>query len=324
MTTGYLTVNNLIALKLMADKANLDTARISDLITTDLSSPLKKRMKEGVDYYHGKHDILNHVNYYYVDGVAQEDKVRANNKLPHPFHKILVDQKAAYIAGNPVVVSVVEGNESKKFQELLTEQLGLDFDELLTTWIIGASNKSLEWVHFYIDPSGGLQFCIVPAEQIIPVYDSQYERELIYVIRFYLYDLVDANGSTAQRYKVEWWTKDKVEYWAQQVDGTFVHDPDAELGSAFHWYTFNTSNPSEKTGNSWGRLPFVCLSNNPELHTDLQDIKTLIDAYDLVKSGWMNDIQDFVNAIYVLKGFQGLSGEAQAGLSALALFMKNL
>jgi len=340
MTTGFLTVTELINLKIMADRATIDSSRIKDLIQSDMASPLKQRMAQGVNYYNSRHDILDHRNYYYVDGARQEDLVKANNKVPHPFHKILVDQKVSYIVGNPVVVSVgsvdvVDENAptsaeaaslstAEEFQTVLIEQLGEGFDDLLNDWVLGASNKSIEWTHFYVDGKGRLKFMVVPSEQIIPVYDTQYQNELIYVIRFYVFDLISQDGKTQQRYKVEWWSKTEVEYWVQTEEGQFVHDPDYELNPCPHWLTFNTLSPAVKSANSWGRVPFVALWNNSQLHTDLQAIKPLVDAYDKVKSGWINDLDDFAEQIYVLKGFTGLRGETSTGLSELALFMQNL
>jgi SPP1 family phage portal protein len=307
----------------MSDKALIDTTRISDLINSDLATEHKKKMEEGTDYYNTRHDILDHLNYYYEDGDQPVvDKISVNNIIPHPFHKILVDQKAAYIAGNPIVIGV----DDETFQEDLILHLTEDFDDIVNDWIKGASNKGVEWLHFYIDPKGELEYIICPAEQIIPVYDTQYQNELIYVIRFYIYDLISPSGQSQQRYKVEFWDKDEVEYFAQTESSNFIHDPDYEVNPAPHWFTFNTMNPEVKTNNSWGRVPFVGLYNNSEMYSDLHPIKDLIDAYDKVKSGWCNDLEDFAEQILVLKGFTGLRGNAEieAGISQLALFIKNL
>lgn len=314
-------------MKLMADKASIDTTRIIDLITSDISSPHKLAMQQGVNYYRALHDIYNHKNYYWIDSLKQEDKVKSNNTLPHPFHKILVDQKASYITGNPVVISISESDdnpEAETFNESLIEHLTEKFDDLVNDWVIGASNKSIEWVHFYIDKEGELKFLIVPAEQIIPVYDTQYQDRLIYVIRYYVVDVVSERGISESRYKVEWWSADDVEYWVQTESKNFIHDPEYDINPAPHWFSFNTSAPGIRSANAWGKVPFVPLWNNSELSTDLHPIKPLIDSYDKVKSGWLNDLEDFGEMIYVLKGFTGLSHETKAGYSQLAMFVENL
>lgn len=340
MTTGFLTLTDLTIAKILADKAQLDTSRITSIIQGDINSPQKQHMAEGVNYYNCVHDILQNRNYYWLDGQKIEDETKSNFTLSHPFHKILVDQKAAYIAGNPVVVSVAEPDvddpknpspqelkaqeETDKFQEKLLDLIDQGFDDLIPDWVIGASNKGIEWVHFYVSPDGELEYCIIPAEQIIPVYDTQYQEELMYVIRFYTYDLINEKGDSEKRYKVEWWSKDGVEYWVQTLSNNFSHDPDYEFNPGPHWFTFNTASPSAKEKNSWGRIPFVPLLNNSQGHTDLRPIKALIDAYDKVKSGWVNDLNDFQEMIYVLKGYQGLQSEAQKGLHELAIFVQNL
>lgn len=336
----YYTPTDLINIKILADRAEIDTAIIASLIERDIISPLKQRMTEGVNYYNSRHDILAHKNYYYVDGVKTEDLVKSNNTIPHSFHKILVDQKADYIVGNPIVVSIAEADvqdenkpttqeqnliqESEDFQTALLEILGENFDELIGEAVKNASNKSIEWVHFYVDPKGELHFVVCPAEQIIPIYDTQYQDKLIYIIRYYIYDLIDDKGEMHQRHKVEWWTDKGVAYWVETLENLYVHDPDYEYSQAGHFYTFNTSSPSVKEWNSWGQIPFVALWNNPELHTDLRPVKALIDAYDKVKSGWCNDLEDFQELIYILKGYNGLSEASKAGLSELAFFVKNL
>jgi SPP1 family phage portal protein len=324
MTTGYLTQNQLIALKLFTDRTNLDTARLSDLINTDLASTFKRDMADGVKYSNAEHDILDHKNYYWVDKVKQEDLVKANNVIPHPFHKILVDQKVAYIAGNPVVVGVAdEVPDSEAFQVSIVEQLDDEFDDLLNDWLGGASDKGVEWMHVYIDSKGRFEYCIVPAEQVIPIYDTQYQEELIYVIRYYTYELVN-DGLSQTRYKLEWWSKTQVEYWVQNGSDKFVRDPDYAVNPAPHWTVGNTAFPEQNEPRSWGRVPFVELPNNTAWTNDLHPIKPLIDAYDRVKSGWCNDLDDFAEMVYVLKGFTGLKSESQAGLSEIALFVQNL
>jgi SPP1 family phage portal protein len=340
MTTGYITLTHLVNAKLMADKATLDTARLKDLIESDAKTPAKVNMANGVRYYDAQHDILRHRNTYFLDGVEQTDTAKSNARIPHPFHRILVDQKIAYLIGKPLVMGVAEPDiedpeaptpaEQKaqgaadEFRERLLDQIGNHFDDLLNEWAKGACNKGVEWLHFYVDEDGGLQYCLVPAEQVIAVYDTQYQQRLMYVVRFYVYDIVSEQGEVNQRYKVEWWSKDAVEYWQQQLDGVFVHDPFYEQNPAPHWSNFNTHQPGKKEPHGWGRPPFVRLDNNGDARTDLEPVKPLIDAYDMVKSGWANDLVDFQELVYVLRGYAPLSAELKEGLSELAAFTKNL
>ena len=56
---------------------------------------------------------------------------------------------------------------------------------------------------------------------------------------------------------------------------------------------------------SMNTVPFYRLSNNKKEHTDLEPIKALIDDYDLMACFLSNNLQDFSEAIYVVRGFRG-------------------
>ena len=52
----------------------------------------------------------------------------------------------------------------------------------------------------------------------------------------------------------------------------------------------------------WGRVPFIPLRNNEKELTDLQLVKGLIDAYDLVSSEGTNNLLDLVDLYWVIQG----------------------
>src|SRR5690625_5242610 len=60
------------------------------------------KIREGVLYYENENDILKRKQYAVIDGVKQVDPEKPNNRIPHGWHKLLVDQKTAYLVGNPI------------------------------------------------------------------------------------------------------------------------------------------------------------------------------------------------------------------------------
>ena len=56
---------------------------------------------------------------------------------------------------------------------------------MLTRWVIGAANKGVEYLHVYYDEEGAFRYCIVPAEEVLAVYDEVYQQDLREVIRYY-------------------------------------------------------------------------------------------------------------------------------------------
>ena len=72
----------------------LTIEEIGKFIDNDKASEKKRLAKKGLDYYEGLHDIKDYKTYYVdADGKLQEDKLRSNIKIAHPFFTELVDQQ---------------------------------------------------------------------------------------------------------------------------------------------------------------------------------------------------------------------------------------
>ncbi len=324
----------MIQLKLMADRAAIDTARIGDLINSFLASPQVAEMLKADQYYMARHDILDYVPTYWVDETEETDLAAANNLVPNPFLSILIDQKVAKVVGKPISVTVSGANakdkdqvnaEADKFQTLLSKQLDVYFNDKMQDWVAGASKHITEWMHFYVNTQGELKYIICPSNQVIPIYDMQYEDKLIYAIRFYQYDLINEKSQTQKAYKLEWWTKKDVTYWVQIENSSFILDTSYIVNPTPHWFAANDT-LGTKEPHGWGRVPFVGLQNNSKCQNDLHAIKALIDAYDKVYCGWCNDIEDFAEQILVVHDLAigAKDRELHKGITELALTRKNL
>lgn len=58
---------------------------------------------------------------------------------------------------------------------------------------------------------------------------------------------------------------------------------------------------------NFGRVPFIPFFNNGFHRDDLTPIKGLIDTYDKTYSGFINDLEDIQEIIFVLSGYEGES-----------------
>jgi SPP1 family phage portal protein len=337
----YYTQTEIVNLKVLADAAISDSKVMKDLIDADYNSQLKKWMRLGENYYNGNHDYQQHKNYYWAsEGKQIEAKTRANNLIISSYYTFGEDQKIEYLLGKPPTVGVDEPyiedednptpeekkaiKRAEKFQTAINKELGRKFVNTLTECAHGASRKAIEWLHFYVNTNSELEFVIVPSQQIIPIYDVQYENRLIQIIRYYEYQLVDTNNKQrVTRYKVEVWTEKDVTYYAQDYAGDFYLDLYYQINPSSHWYDENEALKTKKA-QSWGRLPFVPIYNNSQGTSDLRPIKPLLDAYDKVFSGWANDLDDIKQLILVLKGYNGLSNATKSGLTELEYFLQTL
>lgn len=282
-----ITYNELLKQKLISESNINDSSIIKDLIDEHDTT----KMLEGQRYYYNENDILDRKQYYYKDGVKIEDDTKANNKPPHSWHKLLVDQKVAYLVGQPPVLQTEEGE--KEYEDRLNLILGEEWHDKLTELGKNSSNKGTEWLHVYINEEGLFKFIIIPAEEVIPIYDTSLQENLEAVLRYYL---VEVNGK--ERIRVEWWTRETVTFYIQDNDGNFVLD-DTENPNPDHHFYYND------IGYGWTKVPFIEFPNNEERLSDLKFYKELIDLYDKNVADLANNLEEVQEIITVLKGYEG-------------------
>ncbi len=324
----FLTYTDFLNAKVTAEAKLNESEILKTIINEDGNDEKKEKMREGERYYAYEHDILKkdfrkkRISETVGDGENESEEMklfynpnRSNAKTVNGFHRVLVDQKVSYLLGKAPVITVKQGYDDRKrgdFQRFVDEKVDEEFCEVLQNLVTGASNKGFETIHFYYDEMGGLKYCIVPAEEVIPIYDSVYEDELVQLIRYYD-TVVIKNGERFIRKKVEWWTKDDVTYYVENEDRQFElltggYNP------APHWWSVDFLDGMEKkrVAHSWGRVPFIMLKNNAKCTTDLEGIKGLIDAYDLLSSEGVNNLLDLVELYWVVEGYGGEAANAIA------------
>ncbi|KEH93232.1 phage portal protein [Clostridium botulinum] len=278
----------------------LKPSELKKLIDRDRVSQNKAKAREGIKYYKGEHDILNYRLFYYDNnGILQEDKYRSNIKIPHQFHTELVDQKVQYLLSNSVEIIT----EDEILQEHLKEYINEDFQELLQNAIEGASNKGYEYIYAYVGEDNKINFQVADSLSVIPVYDELDHYKLTSIVRYYDTKIQDKDKEVTIT-KVEVWTDKDVTYYIQDKDSKeFKLDNGIKPNPRPHIVL-----EDEKAlydGGSLGYIPFFCLENNKYRKTDLEPIKALIDDYDLMACSLSNNLQDFQEAIYVVRGYPG-------------------
>lgn len=313
----FITEMELIKARLAAGKHLNDSHILKEILQEDKNSDRKKRMEEGERYYQGKHDILQkdfRRSPLSETGRDGEEKLeiffnpnRSNHHCVNPFHHTLVAQKTAYLVGREPTISV-KGEKSEEFEAMLTELADENFNSMLQKWLIGAANKGVEYLHIYYDENGEFRYCIVPAEEIIAIYDEVYQQELQEVIRYYDIQVLEG-GKEKNRRRVEWWTKENVTYYTEESNGEFLKE--RESG---HWAVTKLMDgeEGETVEHGWGRVPFIPLKNNDREMTDLQLVKGLIDAYDYISSEGTNNLLDLVDLYWVIQGYGGETAGAVA------------
>ncbi|WP_446935916.1 phage portal protein [Lysinibacillus fusiformis] len=257
------------------------------------------KMVEGVKYYGVDNKINERKIYTYQDEVKVVDKDAINSKIPSGFHKILVDQKVAYLVGEPMVFG--SKSDNKQQLELLEEIIGEQWEDTITEIVKGASNKGREWLHVFVNEDGNFDYMVIPAENFIPIYDYSKRKKLGAGIRFY--------SLTEKVIKFEVYDDETVTYY-EMIDGELTLDANVEVNPAPHF-----TDAEGISGMGWSKVPFIPFLNNSEELSDLHFYKEIVDNYDLLVSDAQNTLLDMQALIFALRGYEGES---------LAEFMMNL
>lgn len=318
----------LIKQKLAAEGPMSTSAIIKQILKEDESDPAKEYMRIGERYYNGEHDILNYdfresivyddidsANGYNSRGKKVVNENNSNHHNVHNFHEQQVDQKTAYIVGKPLSVTVEGAEDDSKLKEFENKITAVSSDEeftdLINNFVTDVSNKGVSWIHVFYDGDGKLQYVLIPAQEIIPFYDTVHQKKLTELIRYYSVTVI-TNGKEARRKKVEWWTPSGVTYFEENERGDFVLDTSRKQNPSSHWNDVTTVDGVEKKreARAWGRIPFIPLYNNSKHTSDLKRIKGLQDAYNLISSATTNNQIDLVELYWLLQGYGGETAKA--------------
>ena len=163
---------------------------------------------------------------------------------------------------------------------------------------IEASNCTVGWLHVWRDKKGAWKYAIVPAEQVIPVWSDSLEKELRGVFRSYQ----NIDEETGDVYII-------YEYWNETECAAYRLKAGDELDQLLPYQMFLVDPAlceySDTYPHSVGEVPFFPFFNNNIDTDDLKNIKPLIDTYCKVFSGFVNDLEDIQEVIFVLTNYGG-------------------
>ena len=218
----------------------------------------------------------------------------ADNRIPFNFHGLLVNQKASYMFTAPPLFDLGE----KKANKDLVKFLGDKYPKVCKDLCIEASNCTVGWLHVWCDKKSTWKYAIVPAEQVIPVWSDSLEKELLGVFRNYQ-NIDDDTGDTYIIY----------EYWNETECAAYRLKAGDELEQLLPYQMFLVDPMLCEYADTYqhgvGEVPFFPFFNNNIDTDDLKNIKPLIDVYCKVFSGFVNDLEDIQEVIFVLTNYGG-------------------
>ena len=274
-----------------------DAQILNELIEVDINSANKEMMRNGALYGRARHDIEDKDFQIWINPKTGKPVTlpnKANSRMAHANHRLQVVIKTSYLFKTPITITHESGDNAV---DNFNEMTGSEFDNTMHDLGMEASNKGRSWIHCFFDEEGNFEYQIIDAIEVIPFYETSRQKKLTSLIRYFPMQLNIA-GDRVEVMRVEWYFPDRVDIFESKDGGEFK-----KLGSEPHFTIGNTASP-DMDGNpmSWGRVPFVEFKNNMDCLSDLNFIKSFIDALDLVDSQFANDLIEIQEAIVKASG----------------------
>lgn len=257
------------------------------------------RYHKSLKYYKNENDVTIR-----TDGESKikedgkKDPIRkADNRISNSFHQLLVDQEAGYIATVPPKIDVGNDKDNQKIQDVLGDQYGLTINRL----DVDASNAGVSWLHYWVDEDKNFRYGIIDPDQITPIYDTTLDNRLVGLLRSY--KQLDTDSG---KYFVvhEYWNDKEAQFFKTKATNQQVIEPFNKIQTYDTTAGFETGE-SNTYVHHMERVPFIPFPKNKLQQPDLYKYKGLIDAYDSIYSGFLNDVADVQQVILVLTNYGG-------------------
>lgn len=271
--------------------------------TEDRRSVFKSQFDVSLKYYFNKNDITNRNDGKSVvnkDNGNDKPLRKADNRVSNNFHQLLVDQEAGYVATVPPQIDV----EDDKLNDEIDSALGDNFNLRMNQLVVDASNAGVAWLHYWIDKDGKFRFGIVPPDQITPIYSSDLDRKLLAARRSYK-ELDPGNGKTFAVH--EYWTDTEVTVYKSEAQGFNKLVPYMDRFTMTDITTGTDTGQSNTLVHGLGRIPFIAFPKNKYWRPELYKYKGLVDVYDDIYNGFVNDLDDVQQVVLVLTNYGGQS-----------------
>lgn len=206
---------------------------------------------------------------YTITGQAVPDNFSANHKCASSFFKRFVTQENQYLLGNGATFGNVQTKEKIG---------GNDFDIALQKAGRAALVGALSFGFANLD-----HVEVFKVTEFVPLWDEE-DGSLKAGIRFWQID--DNKPLRATLYEIDGYT----EYMRNKDGEMFVLKEKRPYQVKIRYSEVDGTEILD--GYNYPTFPIVPLWGNPEHQSELDTVRSQIDAYDLIKSGFANDLDD--------------------------------
>lgn len=222
---------------------------------------------------------------YTMSGKAVPDNFSANHKIASKFFYRFVTQENQFLLGNGITWNNPDAIDNK---------LGIDFDNRLQDMGWNALVYGVSYGFFNID-----HLVVFNGLEFIPLYDEE-DGSLKAGIRFWQID--SKKPCRATLYELDGYT-DYIWNEENDITGRVLSDKKA-------YKLIGTTSPADGLkiydGENYEGFPIVPMWANKLKQSKLTGLREQIDAYDLIKSGFCNDLDDCSQIFWCLSNCGGM------------------
>ena len=254
--------------------------------------------------------INNYVRKVYdITGVASVDFTNPNNRIASNFFHSLNTQRASYSLGNGVSFAgkelVQQKDMSMKVSDPTKDALGNDFDDVLFS--VGV--HSLEHGVCYCFYNDG-EYYVFPMTEFLPFRD-EITGKIRAGVRFWclewrkrpvIVDLYEEDGYS--RYQTA-----PNKYGLGALELTEQKKPYKETVQVSEADGEEIVGSSNYTVNGIATIPIAVMYGNKNKQSTLVGMKPNIDAYDLIHSGYANDLSECAQVYWIIDNAAGMQEE---------------
>lgn len=244
--------------------------------------------------------IMNYIKYMYNSmGDKVEDITASNNKICSNFFHRLNTQRCNYLLGNGVSftdhkIETINEDGSKTVQDETKDRLGKKFDTVLKQGAYKALIHSVDFGFWNYD-----HLVFFPLTEFVPMWDED-TSDLRGGIRFW--QLATNKPLMVVLYEEDGYTK-----YRKTKDEAILTEVEPKRG--YIQTTTSTEDGGDESidYSSYKSFPIIPLWGSGLRQSTLVGMKGQIDIYDLVKSGFANDLDDVAEIYWIISGGQGMS-----------------
>lgn len=275
------------------DKAKFVLSAISTYKNSD-----EYKMAELADEYDAQRNVtIQHTirKLYTASGAVTEDPTVANNKIGCNLFNRLNTQRCMYSLGNGV--TFIDPYEAAKGTvDETKELLGRHFDHVLRE--AGYHALIHGWSYMFWDLDRVHEFTM---REFVPL-DDEYDGSLRAGIRFWQLD--SNRPMNAVLYEQDGYTT-----YQTGTNGGLIETKPKTAYKVTYVYTEADDDALDVIEENYSSLPIVRMYGSRLKQSTLVGMREAIDSYDLIQSGFANDLNDCAQIFWLVENYGGMEDE---------------